>query len=338
MTLEVVDNLDALKALEPEWLQLFNRVPDTTPFQHARWMLTWWAHFGSGRLHVLSFCKGSRIDAILPCFLHEWEGRRQLTLIGTGVSDYLDPLIDVEQSKPFVKALRGYLEHNGGWDICNWQDLSSATPLGELKMASVSPDTPCSAIPLTGSFEQLWHSRSKDMRRNLRRYSERAKSMGPVEFEVSGAVGKEWLDGLVQLHAARWERQGETGMIAANRSEAFLREVASEFAALGQLRFFGIRFKGKIAALVLTFIHNNQVFSYMSAFDPEYEILGFGRTLLYEAIQYSYQNGYSTWNFLRGEEPYKFSWGAQSIPKCRIILHRHTGSSSLAPSVPHQSV
>ncbi len=260
------------------------------------------------------------MNAILPCFLHEWEGRRQLTLIGTGISDYLDPLIDVEPSKLFVEALQDHLEHKKDWDICNWQDLSAGTPLRELKMASVCPDTPCSAIPLTGTFEELWHSRSKDMRRNLRRYSERAKKIGSVEFEVSSAAGKEWLDELVRLHAARWEKQGETGMIAANRSEAFLREIASEFAALEQLRFFGIRFKGKIAALVLTFVHNNQVFSYMSAFDPEYEILGFGRTLLYEAIQYSYQHGYTAWNFLRGEEPYKFSWGAQSIPKSRIVL------------------
>jgi CelD/BcsL family acetyltransferase involved in cellulose biosynthesis len=320
LRLEVIDNPDALKALEPEWLRLFDRVPETTPFQHPRWMLTWWQHFGSGRLHVLSFWEGSRMAALLPCFVHEWKGRRQLTLIGTGISDYLDPLIDVERSKPFMEALQDHLEHNSDWDICDWQDLSSATPLSGLKMASVSPDMPCSVIPLTGTFEQLWQSRSKDMRRNLRRYSERAKNIGSVEFEVSSAAGKEWLDELVRLHAARWEKQGETGMIAANRSEAFLRDIASEFAALEQLRFFGIRFKGKIAALVLTFVHNNQVFSYMSAFDPEYEILGFGRTLLYEAIQYSYNRGYSAWNFLRGEEPYKFSWGAQSIPRSRIVV------------------
>ncbi|MDQ2950388.1 MAG: GNAT family N-acetyltransferase, partial [Acidobacteriota bacterium] len=104
-----------------------------------------------------------------------------------------------------------------------------------------------------------------------------------------------------------------------------LREVAREFAALGLLRFFAIRLKGKIAALVLTFLYRNQVFSYMSAFDPEHEILGFGRMLLYEAIQYSYQQGYGVWNFLRGDEPYKFSWGARSVPKCRVTLQRGTG-------------
>ena len=331
MALEVIDNAAALKDIEPEWLKLFDRVPGSTPFQHPCWLLTWWSHFGSGRLHVLLLRDGKRIDGILPCFLHDWDGRHQLTLVGTGISDYLDPLIDPEHRPRFINALQVHLEGWPEWELCDWQDLPATTPITGIQKCGgfdvlVSADTPCSAIPLTGTFERLWESRSKDMRRNLRRYSERARSMGAVEFETSSGTAGDAMDELVRLHAARWKKRGEAGVIAANGSEAFLREIADEFAALRLLRLFVIRFKGKIAAVVMTFPYASQVFSYMSAFDPEYEILGFGRILLYEAIQNSYRQGYTAWNFLRGEEPYKFSWGAREIPKCRVILQRRCGT------------
>ena len=40
------------------------------------------------------------------------------------------------------------------------------------------------------------------------------------------------------------------------------------------------------------------------------------------ALEYAHRHGYGQWNFLRGGEPYKFSWGAQAIPKCRVLICR----------------
>ena len=114
-------------------------------------------------------------------------------------------------------------------------------------------------------------------------------------------------------------------MIQANGSAEFLCDVARKFACRDMLRFFSLRFRDQIAALILAFPYGNTMFGYLSAFDPEHEALGLGRTLLFEAIRYCYQNGYRAWNFLRGDEPYKFWWGAQVIPKCRVRLIRAKG-------------
>jgi CelD/BcsL family acetyltransferase involved in cellulose biosynthesis len=111
-------------------------------------------------------------------------------------------------------------------------------------------------------------------------------------------------------------------MIQANRSEAFLREVAAEFAGRDMLRLFAVRYRGRIAAVVLAFLYANQVFSYLSAFDPEFESLSLARNLLYQSIRQCFERNYRSWDFLRGEEPYKFSWGAERIPKRRITLTR----------------
>lgn len=327
MKLEVVDSASRLHALTSEWSALARSIASVTPFQLPEWVTTWWAHFGSGQLHVMAFRADGEMVAIAPCFLHDWNGKRQMTLIGSGVSDYLEPLIDLRHSCAVLDALQQHLAATPGWNICDWQDLWGNSPLRDLQFdSSISlhsaADIPCSEVQLTGTFEEFWRQRSKDLQRNVRRYAKRALLEGELQFAVTSGADTELLNTLIDLHGARWRRQGEPGMIEANGSADFLRAVAAEFAAGNMLRFFNIRYQSKVAALVMTFLYAKRVFAYMSAFDPQFETLGLGRRLLYEAIRRCYDDGYRAWNFLRGDEPYKLSWGAEPIAKSRITLTR----------------
>ena len=319
---EIIEDLPRLEAIVPAWCALAEAVPTATPFQLPPWQLTWWRYFGSGELRVFAWWKENALVGLVPSFLHKWEGRRQLTLIGTGISDYLEPLL-LPQAPQGLPQLRTYLQSNTDWDLCHWQDLVADTPL-HLLGGNLVEDTICTEVPLLGTFENFWQSRPKDLRRNLRRYSERATATAPVTLHVSSQADDELLDALIHLHATRWEKRGESGTIAANHSADFLRDVAHQFAAHQMLRIFTVRFGGTVAALVLTFLHRNTVYSYISAFDPTHEILGFGRMLLYESFRYSFQQHYRAWNFCRGDERYKFSWGASPIEKRRLQLTRNT--------------
>ncbi|HEY1216134.1 MAG TPA: GNAT family N-acetyltransferase, partial [Bryobacteraceae bacterium] len=104
---------------------------------------------------------------------------------------------------------------------------------------------------------------------------------------------------------------------------------ACAFAARGNLRLFIARFREQVAALVLGFLCRNTLYAYLSAFDPEYEGFGFGRNLLYEAFRFAYGQHYSAWNFCRGNEQYKLSWGAHLIQKRRLILTHDIAPDSL---------
>jgi hypothetical protein len=115
------------------------------------------------------------------------------------------------------------------------------------------------------------------------------------------------MDSLVELQGARWRQAGETGMIAANRSEAFLREVVDLFGSRGWLRFFTLRFEGRIAAIILAFCNQTTLF---------------GSVLLANALQYPHDRGYRAWDFLRGEEPCKFFRGAQALSRRRVMIVR----------------
>ncbi|HWF47191.1 MAG TPA: GNAT family N-acetyltransferase [Bryobacteraceae bacterium] len=318
IALEVIQDRDGLQEFQPEWSKFVRKISPATPFQTPEWLSAWWSHFGSGALRLMVFRQAGEVAGVLPCFLHEWNGRRQITLVGAGISDYLDPLFEPACVDNIVECIRGELRSRADWDICDWQDLSRDTPLGIL--GTVVEDTACSAIAIEQPFEAFLAARPSDLRRNLRRYNKKAEAIGCVRFKVAESADTELMDALVSLHGARWEKAGEAGMIEVNRSEAFLRDIAEQFGARGWLRIFSLRFMDRIAAIILAFCDETAIYGYLSAFDPQHEEFGFGRELLAQALRYAHERGYRRWNFLRGEEPYKFSWGAQALAKCRVII------------------
>src|SRR5579875_630664 len=330
MRLEVIDTFGGLEQIRGEWAAFERTVEGRTPFQSPEWLLTWWRHFGSGELQMLVFRAECAMAGVVPLFRHEWQGRRQLTLMGSGISDYLEPAIAPEHRNEVIERLRRYLVESDDWDICDWQDMGRAAIAGLAAEAGsaltgigrLQEDTPCSEIRLSGEFEEYWAHRSKDLRRNLKRYGQRAEETGPIEFGVTCRADGGLIDELIRLHGDRWGKQGQPGMVAANRSGEVLREVAGEFERRGLLRIFALRLRGAVVAISIGFWDGVKLYSYLSAFDPRFEILGFGRRLLYESLRHAYEQRYSAWNFCRGEEAYKFSFGAERIAKYRLTLRR----------------
>ncbi len=318
-TIQVIDNAAGLSDLRPEWTRFANTFP-ATPFQTPEWLLTWWKHFGNGTPHVLVFRNGHEMAGVVPCFLHEWKGRRQLTLIGSGITDYLDPLWDPRQVAHTLEALDAHLESRAEWDVCDWQDLSADTPLQAL--APTMEDTPCSRVPLEQSFEAFLAGRPKDVRHNLRRNKRRALRAGTVRASASVEADPLLVQSLIDLHGARWRRAGKPGMIEANSASAFLRDVAAALARAGMLVTFALYFKERVAAVILALRNHHTMYSYLGGFDPEYEEFGFGSELLAQALEYAHARNYRHWDFLRGNEGYKFLWGAQPVPKRRLVLER----------------
>lgn len=326
LRLEVIGDLESLSALKHEWTTLVEVSAASTPFHTPEWLLTWWKHFGSGELRVFACRQGCALLGILPCFLHTWEGRRQLTLLGSGISDYLEPLMAPGSAPELFDLLSGYLLGASNWDVCDWQDLASPTPLAGLAQTGlcvrIADEIPCSEISIAGTWDDFCRDRPHGLRRNLRRYAEKARQVADFHFFAEQGFKAELLEILIRLHRARWTRHGEAGMIAANRSANFLREAVPALAARGKAMFFGLEFQGRTVAVILSFPHNNVLFAYLSGFDPEYDQYGFGRLLLNKSLEYAFQKRFKSWNFLRGNEPYKFEWGSRIIPKCRLIISR----------------
>ena len=130
----------------------------------------------------------------------------RVTLIGTGISDYLDPLFAPGCAGEISGRVSEELRRRRDWDFCDWQDLSEGAPLAGL--GSVEKETPCSAIAMQATFEKYMAAREGALRRNLRRAKAKAEEAGSVVFEVSDSAGAELMDALVRLHGTRWGGSG----------------------------------------------------------------------------------------------------------------------------------
>jgi CelD/BcsL family acetyltransferase involved in cellulose biosynthesis len=236
------------------------------------------------------------------------------------MSDYLDPVFDARYFPAIAQALKSHLLNFSGWEFCDWQDLSAHTPLRAL--APAAEDTPCSRVPLASSFERFLAQRPHGLKRNLRRYREKALAFGAMHFRISADPEPYLLRNLIELHRARWQHSGRPGMIDANAAEGFVQDAARTMAEEGMLRIFTLYFREQVGAIVLALRNEGTLFSYLSAFDPEHEVLGLGRELLKCSLEHAHAERYQCWDFMRGDEPYKLTWGAQVVPKCRLRFDR----------------
>jgi CelD/BcsL family acetyltransferase involved in cellulose biosynthesis len=57
-----------------------------------------------------------------------------------------------------------------------------------------------------------------------------------------------------------------------------------------------------------------RVFYYIGGFDPDHEALGLGTVLVGHAIAEAEAEGCCSFDFLRGQESYKYRWGAVDRP------------------------
>ena len=87
MDVRVIRDIDSLTALEPEWLDLWRRSPNATPFQSPMWLLPWWKHFGSNELHTIALREGGRLKGLAPLYILRDDSESLGLFIGSGISD-----------------------------------------------------------------------------------------------------------------------------------------------------------------------------------------------------------------------------------------------------------
>lgn len=292
LKLELIYSIERLRAIRPEWLDLFEATPGASPFLHPVWQLCWWDQFGSCPLHTLALWRGSRLEALAPLF--RFEGR--LVFIGQGISDRLDLLA---RSHTAARRLVSALE-DAPYGL-NLEEVPAGSPLLDLphERSSVSPRLELS-VPLPSK-----------LRKNLRRAARR------LEGRLAAAPGS--IEDLFHLHDLRWSASSGGGVLAAEPVRRFHRAVAAGFQACGLRRLWTLRIDRRPAAAFYGFAHAGRLFYYLGAFDPAWKRFSVGSLAIAHAIEQARAEGLRQFDFLRGEEPYKFRWGAARRTLYRVF-------------------
>ncbi len=331
-----ITNASDWQELAQEWTALIERCPCATPFQRPEWLLPWWRWFGSGEMAALAFYAEGRLVGHLPIFIHWWEGCRRVTLIGNGITDNLGLTAEPEYSAECARlAFQWLWRHRGRWDLCDWQDLPADSPLlaaqfGGLE-ATVAPHLNGTAAPIGADFERYVKALPHGLCRTIRLAARRLERAGELRFQTLRADhDASALRALFRLHEERWRDKGGPGsMMSSNSTQSFLFDVTQAFSARGMLRMYIMRFRGEPAAMIYGILDGSRLYGYITGMDPELGRYSPGSLLLHYAIRDAIADGARTWDFLRGQESYKFQWGAQTIFKRRMFIWH---SAEFAPA------
>jgi len=87
--------------------------------------------------------------------------------------------------------------------------------------------------------------------------------------------------------------------------------VARRFLNAGMLMFYGIRMAGTLIAVIYGYRVRDRVYSYLSGFDLQYARRSVGAITIGYAVQRAIDSGCQAFDFLQGQESYKYTWGAR---------------------------
>jgi CelD/BcsL family acetyltransferase involved in cellulose biosynthesis len=328
-----VTTCDALEALRNDWHQLLDRCPWATPFQSPEWLLPWWRAMGGGELCVTILRRGGRLVGLAPLFIYSGaDGRRRLAMLGAGLSDYGDVLLEPELADAGAALLLQHIaDGRSRWDAGEFLELRAASPL----LAAPSPreltidrypSSSCTVLSLPTTVAALPASLSWRFRRRLRNARNRLGRAGDAQFVTADDRSlPELLDALIRLHAMRWEARGEPGVLSDPRVRRFHEAAAAGLLRRGWLRLHALRLGGAPVAVLYGFAHRERVWMYLSGLDPSADFCSPGVLILHHAIEQAIHEGAREFDMLRGTESYKYDWSAESRPNAELRL-RHAGA------------
>ena len=310
---------------EEHW-GLWRSDPRATPFQSPAWLAAWSTHLGGGkRLDAEVRDDAGSLVAALPLFVWVDGPTRRLVSVGAGHSDYGDALLDPAAPDALPRLWQEIACTADRWDELLLPDLRPDSPLlGPVPPGWQAEDAPHETCPVLTipPDGQVLAALTKSQRRKIVHDRHRAAALGGVETRIVQPHEIETtLDTLFTLHAARWQAAGEAGVLADPRIQAFHRAAAAALAAAGLLRLVAVTHHGETVAVLLGFCDGRRGYSYINgvAFIPGQS---FGTLAFAHLIQTCAAEGARAFHFLRGQEPYKYAWGANPTTTVRRVVRR----------------
>ncbi len=322
-----------LHDLAPDWRGLWARVPGAGPFQSQPWLSAWWSAFGTGRpivgvLREPQDGQEGRLLGLLPAYVLEEADGRKLLPIGAGISDHLDALLAPDAPADAADRLLDGVLRTAGVDRCDLIELPPDSPLRRARpqgwQACLHAGSPCPVLLLPPTVEGLRAALPAGTHRKLRMNGHRAARAGGVSVQTADRTTlPALLDALFALHQARWQGRGQPGVLADPRVRAVIAGAAPALLASGTLRLAALRIGGELAAACLAFAAGpDRLLCYMSGFAAEHASCSPGSLLLAELARSAIEEGRRELHFLRGNEAYKYAWGAADQHNAMLQLVR----------------
>ncbi|HLA96930.1 MAG TPA: GNAT family N-acetyltransferase [Anaerolineales bacterium] len=340
MHIKVIRKIEDFDALAVEWNELLRFSARQVPFLRHEFLSAWWRTLGGGEwergdlLILAGYGKDGALRGAAPLFLTQnREGAAALMLLGSlEIADYLDILARPADLPAFVSAMLDFLHgpQAPDWqvlDLYNILEDSPSLPALQAEAERRGLDFTqeklqhCPYIPLPGDWETYLAGIDKKQRHEIRRKIRRAESQEqPVRWyivEDSRSLESE-IEAFLDLMAQDADKR------------AFLTEVMRQQMRLamkaafdaGWLQLAFLEVGGVKAAGYLNFDYASHIWVYNSGIDYDFSSLSPGWVLMGYLLQWANENKREAFDFMRGDEDYKYRFGGVDRFVVRVRVKR----------------
>jgi CelD/BcsL family acetyltransferase involved in cellulose biosynthesis len=340
LTVETITDVERFDALRDEWNELLESSPSDCLFLTWEWLSTWWRYFsGARRLRLILVRQGSELIAIAPLCVSPRRIRRLipfrvLEFLGTGSvgSDYLDVIVRAGREREASSALADGLARQQL--MLNFAQVIR----GSSTVAAVADELAargytlneragdvCPFIRLRGRTWQSYlagldSKHRSNFTRRQRALDKRADTrLTRVKSEAERGPA---LRSLVQLHQLRWQRRGGSDALHTSALRAFHNAFTALALRRDWLRLFVLQVGDRPVAALYGFSYRGKFLFYQTGFDPEYKSHGVGQVTVGSVIKHAFEEEADEFDFLHGDESYKFDWTTTVRPLARLELYR----------------
>lgn len=306
--------------------------PRATAFQTWEWNAAWWRHRGGRGRRFLALQFAHNQESVGYALLWRDPLTRELQPLGEGDADYLDIIAHPDHERGVAQALLEWLAGEGRQYLLDVRQarpggvLATHLPEAQVNVAGatvaliVGEACPASVLPAT--WEEYTKSLGKKRRANIGYYERNLrKHFQEVVFAVSDTQTiAEDTEAFFALHQRRWNARWLPGAFAHASVRRFHYDMAQSLLAGGFLRLHTLTLDGRTEATLYCFHKGDTTYYYLGGFEPELARFSIGSVLTARAIRHAIEVDHAkNFDFLRGNESYKYAWGATDIHNLHLI-------------------
>jgi CelD/BcsL family acetyltransferase involved in cellulose biosynthesis len=327
------DNI--FEALRDEWNALVFRSTANTIFCTHEWQSTWWRTYQSNNTPWIVLCRteDDKLVGIGSWFVHLVDGERVLRTIGcVDVTDYVDIIADIDYVHEVQVALANVLlEHHNHFDRINFCNIPEISPscsgfTNQLKSCGFDVELAfqevCPVINLPSTWEAYLESLDKKQRHEIRRKIRRAESEADIEYVLINETHNIDEAATNFLTLMRSSHPEKAQFLDNPQNAEFIRRIIRITFEKGWLKLRFLKVDGTLAATYCDFDYDGRIMVYNSGLSPEVQPhLSLGIVLLSYNIRAAIETNHAIFDFLRGNETYKYRMGAQDTKIFKLKAH-----------------
>ena len=251
-----------------------------------------------------------------------------------------------QASEAVARALASSSERSDAeqpWDVVNlrrMREVDGALPALESALRSVGKaegwrvtreqEDVCPVVTVRGdTWDEYLATLGKTARHEIRRKLRRAAAVGELSLEISPPT-VEAIEDFIRLHKLRF---GDHGLFPDNEGGSRSLRFINRLAELernepdgGLMHVARVRSGGRLVFVVVAFDDGSTCFMYNGGMDPAARDASPGVTGAALYIQNRIEASRRRFDFLRGQERYKYEWGAVDEPIFRLLVTRDVTS------------